>query len=325
MSVLRESEREATPPGQAVGPGEPRGWHDRIRWLAREATYSATPRSGAALIGPLLASLVLRRSEHRPLAGALALMVLIRGAEVRHARLIREVRNSGTAVSITPQLPDSPLVFGDFAIDADFAKVILGELARGPRRVLECGSGVSTLLQASYLEAVGEGTVVSLEHDEHWARQTRSMLAATGLSHRAQVINAPLTRQVVDETEVSWYDVSALKRTDEPFDLLVVDGPPTSNDLSRWPVVQALRDQLAPNVTILLDDGRRRSETLTARRWLRDLGGGELFWIDTVKGAWKVQATDLSTPGRASSMLLKSAARCLNPRPSGFGLMPVRR
>jgi hypothetical protein len=325
MSLLGDSGGEGASPTPSASSGQPRNWQDRIRWLVREATYSATPRSGAMLIGPLVASRVLRRSEHRPLAGALALAVLIRSAEVRHTRLVREVRNAGTAVSMMPQLPASSLAFGDFAIDADFAKVVLGELARGPRRVLECGSGVSTLLQASYFEARGEGTVVSLDHDEHWARQTRSMLATAGLSHRARVIDAPLTRQLIKGTEVSWYDVSTLEKGEEPFDLLVVDGPPTSSDLSRWPVVQALWDHLAPDVTILLDDGRRKSEARTAQRWLDDLGGGELFWIDTVKGAWKVQATDPSSPGRRSSSMLKAAARRLNPRPSGFGLMPVRR
>jgi Methyltransferase domain len=47
---------------------------------------------------------------------------------------------------------------------------ICNEIVHGARtRILECGSGVSTVLLARLLRERQSGTLVALEHDGHWA------------------------------------------------------------------------------------------------------------------------------------------------------------
>lgn len=72
-------------------------------------------------------------------------------------------------------------------------------------RVLECGSGLTTLVMATKAE------VTSLEHDPVWAAYTRAMLERYGLS--ADIQCRPL--------KDGWYDAAP-----GAADVLVVDGPP---------------------------------------------------------------------------------------------------
>lgn len=72
-------------------------------------------------------------------------------------------------------------------------------------RVLECGSGLSTLVLAAKCR------VTALEHDPMWASYTQEMLARYGLE--AEVICKPL--------KAGWYDFAGGE-----YDALLIDGPP---------------------------------------------------------------------------------------------------
>ena len=62
---------------------------------------------------------------------------------------------------------------------------------RRRERVVECGSGFSTLVLARILRARA-GRLVSLEHDRAWATRVQCELAAAGLAEIARVALAPL-------------------------------------------------------------------------------------------------------------------------------------
>jgi hypothetical protein len=88
--------------------------------------------------------------------------------------------------------------------------------------------------------------------------------------------------------------------------------------------MEVFGEQLSPAATVLLDDGRRREERWIANRWRSAHGEFTLYWVDTVKGTWKLVRRSDGVASR-TSYLWRSALRILNPAPPGFALSPVRR
>jgi predicted O-methyltransferase YrrM len=137
----------------------------------------------------------------------------------------------------------------------------------GRTRILECGSGVSTLIFAYALQERGEGRVYALEHDEAYARSTRDLLRQHQLQDWAEVRHAPLSPVDLHGETWPWYDTAAIPQ--QSFDLIFVDGPPGgTRDHARFPAVPLLRDRLADGGLILLDDHSRPDEADIGRRWL---------------------------------------------------------
>ena len=143
---------------------------------------------------------------------------------------------------------------------------------RHRRRIVECGSGFSTLVLARLLHTRG-GRLVSLEHDQTWATRVRSNLAAAGLAEVARVALAPLEPHPLARDGLQWYAQRALRSLPRRIDLLLVDGPPAFEpeiELSRYPALLALAGRLAPDATVVLDDIDRRGELRTLEAWERD-------------------------------------------------------
>ena len=76
-------------------------------------------------------------------------------------------------------------------------------------RVVECGSGFSTLVLARQLRARG-GRLISLEHDPVWADRVRGHLSAAGLAEVARVELAPLGPHPLALDGLRWYARRAL-------------------------------------------------------------------------------------------------------------------
>ena len=139
---------------------------------------------------------------------------------------------------------------------------------RRPRRVLEFGSGVSTVVIARVLREFGDPVRLdSFEHHERWYPRTRELLERTGVTDVAHLHYAPLAPR--PGLDVPWYDLSALA-DGELYDFVLVDGP--QGGRSREPLARlggflAVRERLAPGAVILLDDGLRRGEREVVQRW----------------------------------------------------------
>lgn len=139
-------------------------------------------------------------------------------------------------------------------------------LRRRPRVVVECGSGISTVVTALTLRQVGGGHVWSLEHSPEHARATRAELEKHGVAPFATIVDAPLEPHTIDGQPWTWYATRGLP--DGPIDMLVVDGPPKrTGRLARWPVGPLLFARLAPGAIVLLDDAARPDEQEAVRRW----------------------------------------------------------
>lgn len=154
-----------------------------------------------------------------------------------------------------------------WAASPDFLMVVADEiLTRKPQTVMECSSGVSTLVAARCLQLNGSGHVYSLEHEIHYANKTRDLLNKYGLTEWASVLDAPLQTK---HTETPWYSEEAIPENLAPIDLLVVDGPPASTaPLARFPALPRLLPRMAKDALVILDDADRDDEQEMIRQWI---------------------------------------------------------
>ncbi|MBJ7330033.1 MAG: class I SAM-dependent methyltransferase [Solirubrobacteraceae bacterium] len=146
-------------------------------------------------------------------------------------------------------------------------EILLGER----QRVLELGSGASTLLFARLLDQQG-GTLEAIEHDARWAAWVTAQLEREDLGGVARVTRASLRPSPHAAGELPWYAADSLAEVldDAPFDLLIVDGPPAHADghgLARYPALGALAAHLTEDAVVVLDDVIRPGETDVLERW----------------------------------------------------------
>lgn len=154
------------------------------------------------------------------------------------------------------------LVYGwgndTFSARHDFLAAVLayGRRAAGP--ILECGSGLSTVVLAK----VSRQPVWSLEHDPRWRDSTQAALAAHDCL-QAQVLWAPLRSY----GQYTWYD-PPLAMMPSDFTLVVCDGPPSGTPGGRYGLLPMMRSRVRPGCVMLLDDAAREAEALVAERWV---------------------------------------------------------
>ena len=195
------------------------------------------------------------------------------------------------------QLPQALPPMRGWAGSPDFLLALAEELLEGggrPRTVLECSSGVSTLVMARCMQLLGQGHVYSLEHEGEYASKTRGLLSHYGLQEWATVIDAPLC---TDATETPWYSLRGLPNDLLPVDVLVVDGPPHAvAKLARYPALPSLLPRMAPGFTVFLDDADREAELEIVRRWLQDVPSMKLTRIQCEKGLAVLRSGDEVLP-----------------------------
>lgn len=131
--------------------------------------------------------------------------------------------------------------------------------------VLECGSGLSTLLLAAMASKTGR-QVVALEHVPAWAARVRRALEQHGLSRAATVIDAPLR----PHSAFSWYDHAP--NGPARYAVVVCDGPPSTTQGGRYGLLPVMRAQLGNSCVILLDDAARAEEQAILARWGTEFG-----------------------------------------------------
>lgn len=138
-------------------------------------------------------------------------------------------------------------------------------LARKPHTVMECSSGVSTLIIARCLQLNGGGHVYSLEHNSDFANKTRKLLDRYGLTDWATVIDAPLETEF---TDTPWYSEKNIPSSVVQVDMLVVDGPPASTaPLARFPALPRFMSRMANRFIVFVDDANREDEIEMVKRW----------------------------------------------------------
>ena len=164
----------------------------------------------------------------------------------------------------------SDLVYGwgnvGYSAEHEFLRALLrmAREARGP--ILECGSGLSTILVGHIAQQHGN-RLWSLEHHPGWAERVRGRLSECGIES-VEICVAPLK----DYGEFTWYDPPSDDLPDA-FSLVICDGPPHNTHGGRYGLLPVIRNRLAPASTIMLDDAEREEERQIAQRWCEESGG----------------------------------------------------
>ena len=146
----------------------------------------------------------------------------------------------------------------------DFIRAFLGYARETDGSILECGSGLSTVLLGLVAERTGR-KVYSLEHDPVWADRARRVL------RRYRIAGVEiLVSDLRSYGAYSWYD-PPLDILPKDFSLVVCDGPPWDTPGGRYGLLPVMRSHLKPGCIILLDDANRAGEREIAERWAREL------------------------------------------------------
>ena len=180
----------------------------------------------------------------------------------------------------------------------------------GAKRILEIGSGFSTVILAAYAARHEDVRVVSLEHSKRYEERTRQGLKRLGLaSDRVDLKLANLREHKFPNGERHlWYDLRNA-RVDEKFDFVFVDGPPKRQ--GRWGVFFGLADHLSPGWEMWVDDGLRQHEKKCIKLWKQHLQfTHEREDIDG-KGLWTLRdsgqpapAPDERPPGKLGIVIM---------------------
>lgn len=174
-----------------------------------------------------------------------------------------------------------------FAGSPDFLAFIASRvLARKPQTVVECSSGVSTIVIARCLQRLGAGHVWSLEHHPDYAARSRHLIAQYDLADYATVVDAPLAPTPFG---TPWYSLGNLP-VPMSIEMLIIDGPPMSTaHQARYPAIPMMLDYLHESAEIILDDASRPEERETLARWSFEYPEFSQVLMDFEKGGAHLQ------------------------------------
>lgn len=183
-------------------------------------------------------------------------------------------------LNLTEGIPYTP----NWSAGADFLQLIVDYcLQARPALILECSSGLTSLVLARCCQMNATGRVVSLEDGEEYAASTRSYIDRYGLGRYSSVIHAPLRKSVLDSIDYAWYATDEIP--DGRVDMLVIDGPSGFiQKNSRYPALPLLYPRLADGCRVFLDDAARPDEQAIVAMWMAAYPAIEQDYVETARG-----------------------------------------
>jgi hypothetical protein len=197
------------------------------------------------------------------------------------ARVLRRKLRDSNALSkaLQASIHDEPinspvdLMPGDWSLNAATLNFLLKLINQGGlRRILEFGSGISTVVLGHELLR-RSGSILSVEHDEMHARRTREWLNERNLGSASRVITAGLAETEACGIRTICYEFGPTLQTEiEQFspDLIVIDGPSQESGASRLATAPCLGRILQRLTPFAMDDGFRDAELAIAERWQKE-------------------------------------------------------
>jgi hypothetical protein len=192
---------------------------------------------------------------------------------VKEVRLNRQLRRAVQRIAELPPgtSPDSQMLIDlqtgwdndGFAARTDYLKEVFQRATTVSGPILECGSGLTTILLGLVAGRRGIKTF-SLEHHAEWRTRVTKVLAQFQIEN-VQVCLAPLR----DYDGFSWYDPPFADLPVE-FELVICDGPPGETRGGRYGLWPVFAERLSKSCVILLDDTQRSGEAEVLRRWAAD-------------------------------------------------------
>lgn len=155
----------------------------------------------------------------------------------------------------------------DFSASVSYLEAASRHAVGTQGAVLECGSGVSTVLLGALAQLNGF-EVWTLEHEAAW----HAVVARELHRHGIRTVHLCLAPLKEVDADVSWYDVSALSLP-KMISLVICDGPPNwTTPGARYGVIPVMRDRLAKGWNILLDDANAARKTGMLNRLASESG-----------------------------------------------------
>ena len=134
---------------------------------------------------------------------------------------------------------------------SDYYREVMLEYATKANRVLECGSGL-TSIELARADVHG----VALEHTPEWAGYAKGFAQAMGVKFlNFQILNVHLK----DYGMYEWYDYQPKGL----FDFIACDGPPRHIKGNRYGLLPTMQGSLAPGALILYDDYTNQEQSAT--------------------------------------------------------------
>ncbi|MEM6523791.1 MAG: hypothetical protein AAF693_08370 [Bacteroidota bacterium] len=171
-----------------------------------------------------------------------------------------EIRNSFNQIQSLLNLirkvkfrDDLPRTRG-FASSPDFLNIVHKTIKdTNPSSILECGSGLSTLVIGYAIEDT-ECLLVSLEQSEEETQKTQRLIQQHQLNFKHRVYFAPLKEYGYG----SWYDLEKISFPSS-LDIIIVDGPYEKGKygIYRQHAIKILERYINKNTVIILDDANR--------------------------------------------------------------------
>src|SRR5688572_18962534 len=148
-----------------------------------------------------------------------------------------------------------------WSAQTEYLDACLRHVGESDGPVLECGSGLSTLLMGAVAQSRGI-RLWSLEHESRYAAQVQRYLDKYRI-YSVSLSVAPLRSY----GDFDWYSLPALQALPGKIPLVICDGPPGTTRGGRYGLVPVMLEKLRADCIILLDDAAREQELAIAQRW----------------------------------------------------------
>ena len=179
----------------------------------------------------------------------------------------------------TPELQAliPPEALGGWALCAETIDDLIEHIQiQRPASILEFGSGTSSLALAWAMKRLHGPSdriyVYSIDQSATYIQKAKDLLAQHGLLRHVRFLQANLIEQQIGSVQTTCYHLPAallraLFEGAQP-DCVVIDGPAGDNGV-RFGTIPLVRNYLASQASVFLDDGLRDSELDTADQWER--------------------------------------------------------
>jgi precorrin-6B methylase 2 len=193
---------------------------------------------------------------------------------------------------VGPGVPLGP--FRGWAMSPDSLLFILRDvLARKAARVVEFGTGESTIAIAAALKAAGAGSLTAIEHNPRFAEYVFARIEKCTLEQYADIRVVPIRKYDLRPSflEFSSYDLADFE---VDFDVAVVDGPIVGEFGSATrivPIEWALK-RLRGEGAVYLDDASREDELHIIQTSIVGRSGLDVTTLETEKGLLRLRHSD---------------------------------
>ncbi len=148
-----------------------------------------------------------------------------------------------------------------FSAKEDYLEACLNHTLKTNSSILECGSGLTTILMGFIAKKRGI-KMITLEHSDFWAKKVQHYLQKYKLD-TVILFNTPLK----DFGDFEWYDVNYLTYDIKELGLIICDGPPGNTKGGRYGLIPIMKKFIKKHCIILVDDMIRDKEKVMINDW----------------------------------------------------------